>query len=150
MTPWAVPVALGSFLIGRVADRVQAASVSSASLLLTAAGFLLLRTMGSHVSDFGIGARIAIAGLGFDFFQPPNNRAILLAAPLARSGAASGIVSAARLFGQTIGAILVATVFVLVGGSRGPRVCTGHGAAMALFGAALSASRIFLREHRSP
>ncbi len=150
MTPWAVSVALGSFLIGRVADRVQAATVSSAGLLLTAAGFLLLRTMGSHVSDFGIGARIAIAGLGFGFFQPPNNRAILLTAPLARSGAASGMVSAARLFGQTIGAMLVATVFALVGGSRSPRVCMGYGAAVALFGAALSASRILRREHRSP
>lgn len=146
MTPWAASVAFGSFLIGRVADRMRAATVSSAGLLLTATGFLLLRVMSAHPSDLDVCARIALAGLGFGFFQPPNNRAILLAAPLARSGAASGMVSAARLFGQTIGAMLVATVFALAGGQWAPRACMGYGAAVALLGAGLSASRMFAHE----
>ena len=146
MTPWAASVAFGSFMIARVADRLRAATVSSAGLLLTASGFLLLRTMGAHPSDLGVCGRIALAGLGFGIIQPPNNRAILLAAPLARSGAASGMVSAARLFGQTIGAMLVATVLGLAAEGRGPRACLGYGSAKALLGAGLSVSRILARE----
>ncbi len=145
MTPWATAVAIGSFGIGRVADRARPAVISSAGLVLTATGFLLLRTMGTHPSDAGICARIALAGLGFGVFQPPNNRAILLTAPLARSGAASGMVSAARLFGQTIGAMLVACVFVLLPAGIAPRSCMGFGAAVALIGAGLSASRFLSR-----
>ena len=142
MTPWATFVAIGSFAVGRVADRTRPAVISSGGLLVTATGFLLLRTMDAHPSDLGICARIALAGFGFGVFQPPNNRAILLTAPLVRSGAASGMVSAARLFGQTIGAMLVATVFALLPGGPAPRTCMGYGAAVALIGAGLSASRL--------
>ena len=145
MTPWATFVAVGSFAIGRVADRVRPALVSSGGLLVTASGFLLLRTMASHPSDLGICFRIALAGFGFGIFQPPNNRAILLTAPLIRSGAASGMVSAARLFGQTIGAMLVACTFALLPGGPAPRSCMGYGAAVALIGACLSASRLLSR-----
>ncbi len=145
MTPWAVSVAIGSFAIGRVADRVRPAIVSSAGLLVTSAGFLLLRTMAAHPSDFGVCARIALAGLGFGVFQPPNNRSLMVTAPLARSGAASGMVSVARLFGQTIGAMLVASCFVLIPGGMAPRACMGFGAGVALFGTGLSATRLLSR-----
>ena len=60
-------------------------------------------------------ANSACAGLGFGFFQAPNNRSMLSAAPLARSGAAGGMLAAARLMGQTIGAILAAISFRIAG-----------------------------------
>ncbi len=142
MTPWATFVAIGSFAVGRIADRTSPAIVSSAGLLVTASGFMLLRTINAHPSDFGICSRIALAGLGFGVFQPPNNRAILLCAPYARSGAASGMVSAARLFGQTMGAMLVASVFALLASGSAARDCMGFGAAVATIGAAISASRV--------
>ncbi len=143
MTPWATCVALGSFLVGRIADSARPALISCAGLLVTALGFFLLALMSAHPSDFGICARIGLAGFGFGVFQPPNNRAILLTAPLARSGAASGMVSAARLFGQTIGAMLVASAFALLSIGPAPRACMGFGAAVALGGALLSVSRMF-------
>lgn len=143
MTPWAVAVATGSFLVGRIADRVPAALVSAAGLGLTAAGFLLLRLMPAHPANLAIAARIALAGLGFGIFQPPNNRAILMAAPLARAGSASGMVSAARLLGQTMGAVLVAFAFDRVWNGRiAPLECLGCAVAVALVAAALSASRM--------
>jgi len=55
--------------------------------------------------------RMALCGLGFGFFQAPNNRAMLMAAPLERSGAAAGMLGTARLTGQTIGATLTAIAF---------------------------------------
>jgi DHA2 family multidrug resistance protein-like MFS transporter len=62
--------------------------------------------------------RMAMCGLGFGFFQAPNNRSMLSAAPLARSGAAGGMLATARLTGQTIGAILAAISFRLAGHSE--------------------------------
>ena len=69
----------------------------------------------------------------------------MVTAPLARSGAASGMVSVARLFGQTIGAMLVASCFVLIPGGMAPRACMGFGAGVALFGTGLSATRLLSR-----
>lgn len=144
MTPWAIAVAAGSALIGRIADKAPASILSAAGLSITAIGFLLLRFMPAHPSDAGIALRIALAGFGFGLFQPPNNRAMLLEAPSARSGGASGLVSAARLFGQTIGAMLVAIAFGRIWGSEAaPRECLGCGAAVAAFAAAISLSRRF-------
>jgi DHA2 family multidrug resistance protein-like MFS transporter len=142
MTPWASAVAVGSILVGRIADRASPAIVSSVGLLVTASGFLLLRVMSAHPSDLSIVARIALAGFGFGIFQPPNNRAMMITAPFVRSGAASGMVSGARLFGQTLGAMLVASVFALLpGGGVAPRACMGFGAAVAVLGACVSATR---------
>ena len=57
---------------------------------------------------------MALCGFGFGFFQAPNNRTMLAAAPRARSGAAGGMLATARLLGMTLGATVVALVFQLV------------------------------------
>jgi DHA2 family multidrug resistance protein-like MFS transporter len=54
---------------------------------------------------------MALCGVGFGFFQAPNNREILSSAPKERSGGASGMLGMARLTGQTLGAALVALIF---------------------------------------
>jgi len=54
-----------------------------------------------------------ICGLGFGFFNTPNNRAILTAAPPLRAGAASGMQATSRLLGQSVGAAMVALMFGL-------------------------------------
>src|SRR5262249_41863907 len=57
-------------------------------------------------------------GVGFGFFQSPNNRTILASAPREHAGSASGILASARLVGQTLGAALVGLIFTLT--SAGP------------------------------
>jgi DHA2 family multidrug resistance protein-like MFS transporter len=57
--------------------------------------------------------RLAICGMGFGLFQSPNNRVLITSAPRERSGGASGMLSTARLFGQSIGAALAAIIFGL-------------------------------------
>ena len=52
-----------------------------------------------------------VAGLGFGFFQTPNNRAMLSAAR-ARA-AAGGLQATTRVFGQSFGTALVAIAFSL-------------------------------------
>ena len=68
----------------------------------------LLRT---ETTSLAIAGLMAVCGLGFGFFQSPNNRTMLSAAPLPRSGAAGGMLATARLTGQTIGATLAAIAF---------------------------------------
>ena len=66
-------------------------------------------------SDLDIVWRMAVCGLGFGFFQSPNNRAMVSSAPLHRSGAAGGALATARLLGQTAGAVTTAMFFHLAG-----------------------------------
>ena len=53
-----------------------------------AAGLTLLAFFPQDGSAWDFIWRMAMCGLGFGFFQSPNNRAIMFAAPRARSGAA--------------------------------------------------------------
>jgi DHA2 family multidrug resistance protein-like MFS transporter len=57
--------------------------------------------------------RMALCGAGFALFQSPNNRQMLGSVPRERSGAGSGMLSTARLLGQTSGAAMVAVLFGL-------------------------------------
>jgi MFS transporter, DHA2 family, multidrug resistance protein len=84
---------------------------------------------------------MALCGLGFGFFQAPNNRSMLSAAPLARSGAAGGMLATARLTGQTIGAILAAISFRIGGHSE--TVALGMAAALAAIAAVASGARLY-------
>jgi DHA2 family multidrug resistance protein-like MFS transporter len=64
-----------------------------------------------NASQLDIAWRLALCGAGFGFFQAPNNRTMLGAAPRERSGSAAGMQATSRLFGQTMGAVLAALVF---------------------------------------
>jgi DHA2 family multidrug resistance protein-like MFS transporter len=108
ITPWPVAIMVVAPLVGRLADRYPAAVLSSIGLCITATGFLLLRIMPTNPKNIDIAWRIFVAGAGFGLFQPPNNKAMLITAPLNRTGGASGMISVARLFGQTVGGMLVA------------------------------------------
>src|SRR5262249_58007918 len=55
--------------------------------------------------------RLAVCGIGFGFFQSPNNRLMIASAPRDRAGAGSGMLSTSRLLGQTTGSALVALLF---------------------------------------
>ena len=71
--------------------------------------------MPAHPSDVDIVWRMAACGVGFGFFQSPNNRAMMSSAPRRRSGAAGGMLATARLTGQTAGAAAVALIFRIEG-----------------------------------
>jgi DHA2 family multidrug resistance protein-like MFS transporter len=84
---------------------------------------------------------MALAGAGFGLYQSPNNRTIQGAAPRARSGAAPGMASLARLLGQTIGAALAAFLFSRLGGA-GAIAALWLGAGFATLGGIISALRL--------
>jgi DHA2 family multidrug resistance protein-like MFS transporter len=140
LTPWPMAVAVAAPLAGWLADRFSTAVLCAAGLLVFAAGLAALAVLPTGAGDFDIGWRMALCGLGFGFFQSPNNRMMLTAAPRERAGAAGGMLGTARLTGQTIGAVLTAVLLHLMGG-RGETASLALAAAFAVAAAALSALR---------
>jgi DHA2 family multidrug resistance protein-like MFS transporter len=141
ITPWPLAIVAVAPIVGRLSDRYPAAVLSSIGLAATCCGFLALWLMPAAPGNADIAWRIALAGAGFGLFQPPNNRAMLLAAPASRAGSASGMISVARLLGQTVGAMLVAMSFALLG-TGANRACLGFAALTALAAAGTSLGRL--------
>jgi DHA2 family multidrug resistance protein-like MFS transporter len=115
MTPWPLAVGISAPIAGRLADRINAGLLGGIGLAIFALGLFFLSRLGAHPSDFDITWRMAVCGLGFGFYQSPNNRTIVSSAPKPRSGAAGGMLATARLLGQTTGAVAVGVAFHLVG-----------------------------------
>jgi DHA2 family multidrug resistance protein-like MFS transporter len=115
MMPWPAAIAVVAPLSGRWSDRFNAAILGCAGLILLALGLLALWALPDHPVPWNIAWRMALCGLGFGIFQAPNNRTMIGAAPKARSGAASGLLSTARLTGQSIGAALVSMMLARFG-----------------------------------
>ncbi len=141
MTPWPLVIVVAAPLAGVLSDRYSAGMLGGIGLALFAAGLLSLATIGAHPATFDIVWRMALCGAGFGLFQSPNNRAILSSAPRARSGGAGGMLSTARLTGQTLGAALVALIFG-VAPTHGPTLALYVAAAFAAVAALVSTLRI--------
>jgi MFS transporter, DHA2 family, multidrug resistance protein len=141
MTPWPVAIVAVAPFVGPLADRYPAAVLSTIGLAVTGLGFLLLRLMPASPSDLDIVWRIALAGAGFGLFQPPNNKAMITTAPKSRTGSASGMISVARLLGQTIGGMLVALTLGLVA-KEPTATCLSLAAGTAFFAACVSGARM--------
>jgi MFS transporter, DHA2 family, multidrug resistance protein len=141
MTPWPLAAAVAAPIAGRLADRYPAGILGGLGLLSLAAGLAALAVFpeGGSAADFIW--RMALCGLGFGFFQAPNNRTLLSAAPRSRSGAAGGMLGTARLLGQTLGAALVAILFRAYPG-LGSNVVLWAAAAVALAAASISMARL--------
>ena len=113
MTPWPLTIAVIAPIAGRLADKISPGLLGGLGLLALGGGLVALALLPAHPSTADIVWRMAVCGFGFGVFQTPNNKAMIGAAPPARSGGASGMLATARLLGQTIGAALVAVVFAL-------------------------------------
>lgn len=111
MTPWPLAVAVAAPIAGRLADRYPAGILGGIGLAVFSAGLTLLAFLPPSASDADIAWRMAVCGLGFGFFQSPNNRTLVSSAPRERSGAAGGMLATARLLGQTTGAVSMAILF---------------------------------------
>jgi len=141
MTPWPVAVAILAPVAGWLSDKVSAALLGAAGLMMMAAGLAALVLLPPGAGDLDITWRMALCGAGFGLFQSPNNRLMLTSAPLERAGAAGGMLGTARLTGQTLGAVLTAILFDLFA-SRGETIALEVAAAFALVAAAVSAMRL--------
>ena len=133
ITPWPAIVVLIAPLSGRLSDRYSAGLLGGIGLAVLTVGLLLARQLPPDAVFADVVWRMMVCGIGFGFFQSPNNRALISAAPRHRSGAASGMLSTARLTGQTIGGVTVALIFAITHGdiARGVHMALLVGAGFA-------------------
>ncbi len=148
MTPWPVAAGLAAFVAGRLADRYPAAILGFAGLGMLAVGLFWFSLLPVSASSLAIVGLMAVCGLGFGFFQSPNNRTMLSSAPLLRSGAAGGMLATSRLTGQSIGATLTAIAFHFAGHAE--TIALVVAGAFASAGAIASLSRLRVRSMRAP
>jgi DHA2 family multidrug resistance protein-like MFS transporter len=139
--PWPLAVAAAAPISGRLSDRVPAAILGFAGLAALAVGLVFLAYLPAHASAANICWRMAICGAGFGLFQSPNNRAMILAAPKTRSGAASGMLGTARLLGQATGAALVALILAHFA-QNGAKISLLTAAAFAAIAGLVSVARL--------
>jgi DHA2 family multidrug resistance protein-like MFS transporter len=138
LTPWPLAVAVIAPFTGRLSDRYPAGLLGGFGLSVLAAGLALLCVLPAHPETGDIVWRLLVCGVGFGFFNTPNNRAILTAAPPQRAGAASGMQATSRLLGQSVGAAMVALMFGMfpTSGTREALLfaaCAAGGAAVVSF-----------------
>jgi|SRR5579875_978667 DHA2 family multidrug resistance protein-like MFS transporter len=147
ITPWPVAVGITAPLAGRLADRYPAGILGGIGLALLTAGLVLLASLPAHPAVSAMVWRMALCGIGFGFFQSPNNRTLLASAPPERAGSASGILASARLVGQTVGTALAGLVLALAGAGgdigRATTAALLFGAAFSGVGAVVSSLRLF-------
>lgn len=141
MTIWPLAAATAAWASGRLADRVLPSSLCAVGGALLAIG-LGLAAVAPGGNEIWLAAAIIPCGLGFGFFQVPNNRTMFLSAPMARSAAAGGIQGTARLTGQTFGSVLVTLLFVAAPRTNVPHIALAAGATFALAAALVSLLRV--------
>jgi DHA2 family multidrug resistance protein-like MFS transporter len=141
MTPWPLMVAVIAPFSGRLADRYPAGLLGGCGMTVMALGLLAMSLLPDHPTMLDIAWRMTVCGIGFGFFNTPNNRAIITSAPPIRTGGASGMQATARLLGQSMGAAMVALVFTAFP-LNGTTVALFIAATAALVAAGVSFSRL--------
>src|SRR6185312_872316 len=144
LTPWPLAVGVTAPVAGWLADRMSTAILCAVGLAIFCGGLVALATLPAGPSSLDIAWRMAVCGVGFGFFQSPNNRMMLTSAPRARAGAAGGMLGTARLTGQTIGAVMTA-IFLHLFGDTGSVVGLGVASGCAAVAALVSLSRTAVR-----
>jgi MFS transporter, DHA2 family, multidrug resistance protein len=142
MTSWPAVVALMAPIAGRLSDRFSPGLLGGGGLLVLCGGMVSLALLPRNPGTTEIVWRLGLCGAGFGFFQSPNLRALMGGAPPERSGGASGIVAAARLLGQSIGAALVALCFS-ASHETGLELALWMGSGFAAVGSIVSFLRLF-------
>ena len=141
ITSWPVATMLTAPIAGRLIGKYPDGLLGGIGMAMFACGLWLLAAMPVDVAHWDMVWRMLLAGSGFALYQSPNNHTIVTSAPISRSGAAGGMLSSARMTGQTLGAVVLGTIFVISGGHG------GHAEVLALwiaggFAALAGASRL--------
>jgi len=139
---WSVGVAIMAPVAGMLADRFQVAVLCGIGALCMAAGLAWVLVLPLDAGFIWLLLAMLLAGVGFGFFQSPNNRALLVGAPRRRSGAAGALQATTRVFGQSVGTALVAIGFNL-SASHGAAVGIGIGVVCACGALAVNIMRYF-------
>jgi len=108
-----VPLMLGvtAPFAGVMSDRVGSRKITMIGLLVMLFGFLAASTLDQNTTILGYACRIFSVGAGIGIFMPPNNSAIMGAAPGPQLGIVSGLMAQSRTLGQTVGVAVIGAIW---------------------------------------
>jgi DHA2 family multidrug resistance protein-like MFS transporter len=141
---WAIGVGAMAPVAGFMSGRFPVAIMCGLGAAGMALGMGTVLALPVTVPFGWLLAAMLLGGVGFGFFQTPNNRALLSGAPRKRSGAAGGLQAITRVLGQGFGTALVSVAFNLSSAS-GPAAAVGVSIVCAL-----TALAINVRRHLNP
>jgi EmrB/QacA subfamily drug resistance transporter len=140
LTVMPVCLAVVAPLAGRLADRYGPGLLTATGMAVVAATLIALAL--SRPGQWALLSGLAVAGAGLGLFTPPNNAAIMAAAPKRQSGMAGGVLNMTRGTGTALGLALTAAAYELGGSPRqGFRIAVLFLATMAAAAAWLASRR---------
>lgn len=145
MAGWPAGAAVIALIAGRLSDRYSVALLCALGAGSMALGLLGVVLMPASISDAWLFAAMLLSGIGFGFFQTPNNRVLIGSAPRHRAGALGGLQATTRVFSQTFGAAIVSLVFGL-GFASGPTL----GLVVAIFFSLIAVAVNIVRHYLVP
>jgi len=118
ITPWPLIIVFIAPLAGRLNEKINPSTLSSYGMAILSLGLLSMYSLPFESGNLPIVSCLMLCGIGFGFFQTPNNFLLLTSGPKERGASASGMMSMARLIGTTTGAA-IAIVFISVSPDHG-------------------------------
>ena len=110
---WPIGSGMMALVAARLAERYSASVLAGIGASVMGFAMLGLACVPAYTPVPVLAVFITLVGVGFGFFQMPNNKAMLSSAPRERSGAAGGVQATTRVFSQSMGAALVAFALAL-------------------------------------
>lgn len=156
MTAGPLVAALAGVPAGRGVDRFGHSRMLLAGLFAMAAGMLGLALVSPAWGVPAYGVPLVMTTAGFAVFQAANNTGVMSGAEASQRGVVSGLLNLSRNLGLITGASVMAAVYALASGARGPAVVSA-GAVTAGAHAAFAAGGVLiviallmaLRHHRA-
>ncbi|WP_245442557.1 MFS transporter [Mesorhizobium hawassense] len=105
-------------LAGRVVDRLGAAAMVIAGLVLMAAGCAALAWLPGVFGVAGYAAAIVLLTPGYQLFQAANNTAVMADVDSSERGVVSGMLSLSRNLGLVTGTAVMGAVFAFAVGTK--------------------------------
>ncbi|WP_248924679.1 MFS transporter [Paenibacillus hamazuiensis] len=96
---------------GWLSDKIGSNALTTAGLIVNAAGFALLNSLSAQESAWVVGAHLAVFGLGSGLFQSPNNSSIMGSVPRPKLGTAGGLNALVRNIGMVLGISFSVSVY---------------------------------------
>lgn len=145
MAGWPTGAGVIALIAGRLSDRFSVALLSGIGAGTMAFGLLWVVLMPASISDGWLFTAMLVSGVGFGFFQTPNNRVLIGSAPRHRAGALGGLQATTRVFSQSFGAAIVSLVFSL-SATSGPLL----GLLVAIFFSLIAVTVNIVRHFKAP
>ena len=110
-------MAIFSPLTGKLSDKLEPRYISTTGMALTLIGLVLLSLLTEDSVLIYLIMALALTGLGFSLFSPPNVNAIMSSVEKRYFGSATAVLATMRIVGQLSSMILVAMIFSIVLGN---------------------------------